>query len=94
MSDQTGTKVLRLETAATSILTTGCRILWIMHYAATDNGEVLLSDADGGNDVFYHKNVDVSAIGNYRYFFLGGQAAKGIYVTTLTTSGKVWLGLI
>ena len=92
MGNQTGTRVIKLDTVG-SIIDTGARILWIMHYAAADAGEVLIEDSDGGNEMFYFKNVDVSALGNYQFFFLGGQSVPAIYLKTLTASNIVWIGL-
>ena len=92
MANITGGSVLELDTVD-SIKTTGVTILWIMHYAAADNGIVDILDAESGLPVFYYKNIDVSVLGNYKFFPLGGQHAKGLYLNTLTTSNKVWVGL-
>ena len=92
MANIIGGSVLELDTAG-SIKTTGVTILWIMHYAAADNGVVEILDAESGLPVFYYKNVAISVLGNYQFFNLGGQHAKGLYLNTLTASNKVWVGL-
>jgi len=93
MANQTGTATLKLSTAG-EIMTTGGRILWIMHYAAADNGEILLQDTETGKEIFYYKNIDVSVLGNYQFFYLGGQSFPKLWLKTLTTSDIVWIGLM
>ena len=92
MANIIGGSVLELD-AVGSIKTTGVTILWIMHYAAADNGVVEILDDDSGLPVFYYKNVDISVLGDYQFFNLGGQHVKGLYLNALTASNKVWIGL-
>ena len=71
----------------------GCRILWIMHYAAADAGTIEILDAVGGKSHFKYSNVDVSVIGNWQHFYLGGQNVDGLYIGTITAANLVWIGI-
>ena len=92
MSNNVKGKTYKLDSTG-SIKTTGVTIQWIMHYADGDGDIVDLLDSSGGNPVFYYKNIDVSALGNYQYFYLGGQRVTGLFLNILTASNLVWIGV-
>ena len=71
----------------------GCKVLWIMHYAAANNGTLEILDAVGGKSHFKFINVDVAVLGKWMFFPLGGQNIDGLYIGTLTASNLVWIGV-
>lgn len=81
------------STGAILVKGVGCRVLWIMHYAALDDGTIEILQDAGGLSHFKYVNNDVSALGNYRFFPLGGQTLDGLYIGTLTSNNKAWIGV-
>ncbi len=92
-NDRTGNVITVDSTGEILAEGKGCRILWIMHYAAADNGTIEILNKLAGKSHFKYINVDVSVLGNWQFFQLGGQPIDGLYLGTLTASNLVWIGV-
>lgn len=70
----------------------GIKVLWIMVYLDGDDDTIEITDASGGKSHFKYSCPDVSVLGNYHFFYLGGQVMDGVYISTLTADCKAWIG--